>query len=849
MAKQNTTKTRSSTKKATTTKASEKPTTENQAAITPETDAVPEAGEQSSSAAASTAKDDPKAESPSMLKSIPADDATKPSLSSEPKTAPKTNTITEDKTVPEAKSSTKTTITKVAQAEPVKKASPKATDEAKSPVKPIAKAAPKTKVAEKAKTASNVKVSTQAKDEEKAKAEIEAKDLPKTKPAAEVKPAPIRNLANSISDKPAESDRQIKASETKAPEKPQASLSPAPVLPVVPQNETALKNVASKGEGAPSQAAAKAVPKLSDAAASETQIKTSSKGDEPLYQEPKTAFITPFPEVAQATSVSPDIPSEKLHRQTDYSKAETIAPTPEPSAPEPVADMMSHLEHAPYHDQPGPDYQHMFVVQITPELAPLAKVGGLADVVTGLSRELELRGHSVEIILPKYDCMHYDHVWGLCKTYEDLWVPWYNGHIHCTVWFGFVHGRKCFFIEPHSPENFFNRGTIYGFNDDVLRYAFFCRAALEFLWKSGKHPDVIHCHDWQTALVPVFLYEIYQHLGLCHPRVCFTIHNFKHQGLTGDFLLNATGLHRPEYYFHRDRLLDNRIPRALNLMKGGIVYSNFVTTVSPRYAGETKDGGQGFGLEPTLHTHHYKFGGVVNGIDYDVWNPEIDPHIAAPFSVDRVDNKYVNKRALRDRLLLADNEKPIIAFVGRLDPQKGLDLVRHALFYSLNHRAQFVLLGSSPERDINSYFWELKRHLNDSPDCHIEVGFDEGLAHLIYAGADMIVVPSLFEPCGLTQLISMKYGTVPIVREVGGLADTVFDKDHAHHKALHERNGYVFRDYNNEGLESALSRAIDCYYQFPDHFRELIKNAMRYDYSWKYPGQHYLNIYDYIRNK
>jgi starch synthase len=200
-------------------------------------------------------------------------------------------------------------------------------------------------------------------------------------------------------------------------------------------------------------------------------------------------------------------------------------------------------------------------------------------------------------------------------------------------------------------------------------------------------------------------------------------------------------------------------------------------------------------------------------------------------------------------MLLADNEKPSVAFVGRLEPQKGLDLVRHALFYSLNHRAQFVLLGSSPERDINSYFWELKRHLNDSPDCHIEVGFDEGLAHLIYAGADMIVVPSLFEPCGLTQLISMKYGTVPIVREVGGLADTVFDKDHAHHKALHERNGYVFRDYNNEGLESALSRAIDCYYQFPDHFRELIKNAMRYDYSWKYPGQHYLNIYDYIRNK
>ncbi|WP_431064690.1 glycogen synthase GlgA [Methylotuvimicrobium sp.] len=844
MAKQTTTKTRSSTKTATTNKASEKPTTENQSALTPEVE------EEQASAAASTVNDDPKAESFKMEKSTQTDDAPKPNLSSESETAAKSKTVPKAKTAPEVKSSPKAQTTKPAQAEPVKKASSKTANAAKSPVKPKAKAAPKNKLSEKTKTVSSVNTPTQAKkDEEKAKAEIKVKDSPKTKSAEELKSAPMRNSANSNSDQPTESDRQNKAPETTAQEKPKAdSLSPAPVLPVVPQNEiAAVENVASKG-AASSQVSEKAAPKQSGTAG-ETQVETSSKGDESVYREPNTAFITPLPEVAQATSISPDVPSEKFRRQPDYSKAEPIAPPPESSVPEPVADMMSHLEHAPYHDQPGPDYPHMFVVQITPELAPLAKVGGLADVVTGLSRELELRGHSVEIILPKYDCMHYDHIWGLCKTYDDLWVPWYNGHIHCTVWFGFVHGRKCFFIEPHSPDNFFNRGTIYGFNDDVLRYAFFCRAALEFLWKSGKHPDVIHCHDWQTALVPVFLYEIYQNLGFWHPRVCFTIHNFKHQGLTGDFLLNATGLHRPEYYFHHDRLLDNRIPHALNLMKGGIVYSNFVTTVSPRYAGETKDGGQGFGLEPTLHAHHYKFGGVVNGIDYDVWNPEIDPHIAAPFTVEKVDNKYLNKRALRDRLLLADNEKPIIAFVGRLDPQKGLDLVRHALFYSLNHRAQFVLLGSSPERDINSYFWELKRHLNESPDCHIEVGFDEGLAHLIYAGADMIVVPSLFEPCGLTQLIAMKYGTVPIVREVGGLADTVFDKDHAHHKALHERNGYVFRDYNNDGLESALSRAIDCYYQFPDHFRELMKNAMRCDYSWKYPGQHYLNIYDYIRNK
>jgi starch synthase len=481
-------------------------------------------------------------------------------------------------------------------------------------------------------------------------------------------------------------------------------------------------------------------------------------------------------------------------------------------------------------------------------MAPVAKVGGLADVVFGLSRERAIRGNHVEIILPKYDTLRYDQIFELHDVYRDLWVPWYDGAVHCTVYFGFVHGRKCFFIEPHSPDNFFNRGSIYGFADDVLRYAFFSRAAVEFLWKAGKHPDIIHCHDWQTALVPVFLYEFYQQLGMTHPRACLTIHNFKHQGVTGVELLRATGLHRPERFFDRVRMGDNRHKDALNLLKAGVVYSNFVTTVSPRYAFETKDGGQGFGLEPTLHTHHMKYGWVVNGIDYDVWNPEVDYHLPVRYGLDNIDAKYDNKRALRHRLMLADNEKPIVAFIGRLDPQKGLELVRHAIFYSLEHGAQFVLLGSSPDQRINNDFWGLKHMLNDSPDCHLEIGFDEDLSHLIYAGADIMLVPSQFEPCGLTQLIALHYGTIPVVRTVGGLADTVFDKDHSD-RPLHERNGYRFDDYDAPGLESALGRAIDCYYQYPEHFRELMKNAMRADYSWNRPGQDYLNIYDFIRDR
>jgi starch synthase len=268
----------------------------------------------------------------------------------------------------------------------------------------------------------------------------------------------------------------------------------------------------------------------------------------------------------------------------------------------------------------------MYIVMVSSECAPVAKVGGLADVVYGLSRELEVRGHSVDIILPKYDCMRYDHIWGFQVTYSDLWVPWFNTGIQCTVWFGFVHGRKCFFIEPHSPDNYFHRGLYYGAHDDVMRFVFFCKAALEFLLKTGKRPEIIHCHDWQTGLVPVLLFEQYQHAGMPNQRVSYTIHNFRFQGLTGDPILFATGLNRPEYFFHDDRLRDNHHPKALNIMKGGIVYANFVNTVSPKHAWEAKID-QGFGLEPTLRKHHSKFGGILNGVDYDVWNPEIDRYI------------------------------------------------------------------------------------------------------------------------------------------------------------------------------------------------------------------------------
>jgi len=490
----------------------------------------------------------------------------------------------------------------------------------------------------------------------------------------------------------------------------------------------------------------------------------------------------------------------------------------------------------------------MYVVMIASECAPAAKVGGLADVVFGLSRELELRGHAVEIILPKYDCMRQDQVWGLHGIDHDLWVPWDGGAIRCTVWFGFVHGRKCFFIEPHCAQAFFDRGTYYGFWDDPERFAFFSKAALEFLSKSNKRPDVIHTHDWQTALVPVLLYELYARAGLADQRVCHTIHNFRHQGTTGPGILRATGLNRPEYFGAPDRMGDESDRHSINLMRGAILYANAVTTVSPHHAWEARHTDLGFGLGHALHLQQDKFVGILNGLDYEMWNPETDPHIPQHFGAASLDRKAANTAALRERMLLRDGRRPILAYVGRLDTQKGLHLIRHALFYALEQDAQFVLLGSGSEHGINEDFWHLKLRLNDNPDCHLEIGYDEDLAHLIYAGADLLVMPSLYEPCGLTQMIALRYGTVPVVRAVGGLKDTVFDWDHSALPPT-QRNGFVFEHADPLGLESALDRALGLWRNEPARFHQLVLQGMACDYSWNHPGQRYLDLYEFIRHK
>ena len=487
----------------------------------------------------------------------------------------------------------------------------------------------------------------------------------------------------------------------------------------------------------------------------------------------------------------------------------------------------------------------MHIIMASPECAPVAKVGGLGDFVHGLSRELAKRGNLVEVVLPKYDSLRYDRIEGLHKVYGDLRVPFYDRHVHCDVECGEMDGVSCFFIDAHDEQDFFSRGQIYGEADDPDRFAFFSRALMEFLYKSGRRPDIIHCNDWHTGLVPVQLYEVYADLGIDRTRVCYSLHNMGHQGWTDAHVLQMNGLDARRL-LTPDRLQDPGNPHAVNLMKGGIVYSNFVTAVSPRYAWEVQHTEQGVGLQAVLKTHDGKFGGVLNGIDYGTWNPETDPLIPQHYDPGSLPLKAHNQSALRERLGLAQASKPIVAVVSRLDRQKGMELIRHGIYYALEQGCQFVLLGSAPDAAVDADFSRIRDEMAANPDCHLELGYDEELAHLIYAGADLILIPSVYEPCGLTQMIAMKYGCVPVVRRVGGLADTVFDANYSD-RPFEQRNGYVFDDSTYAGVESALGRAIGLWRRYPEYFRQLRINGMLMDNSWSRPAQHYLDIYEHIR--
>lgn len=493
----------------------------------------------------------------------------------------------------------------------------------------------------------------------------------------------------------------------------------------------------------------------------------------------------------------------------------------------------------------------MHIVHITSELAPAAKVGGLADVVHGLSRELERSGHHVDIILPKYDCLRYEDVKDLHVFFRDLESFEGPYRFPNTIWSGTVDGLRIYFIEPHHPNAYFSRGKIYGEKDDVERFTYFARTALEFLFKTGQNPDILHLHDWPTAIAAPLYKDMYRPLGLNKPAVVFTIHNLAHQGKCHPHILHRVGLN-PDLYYTPEKLQDPHHTRDINLLKGAIVYSDAVTTVSPTYEKEIQTTEGGHGLHEVLRAYALKLHGILNGIDSDYWNPETDPHLIARYAthppINEVKLKSIteakkrNKRQLQVHLGLQQNDLPLCGTVTRLVAQKGPELIYYAIERTLELGGQFALLGGNASPEIAKQFVQLQKEYQYTGNAAIRLDYDEALAHQIYASADLFIIPSVFEPCGLTQMIALRYGAVPIVRSTGGLADTVFDKDDPHTNAK-KSNGFAFIDPDHKGVNWALSRAVECWKDHPDQWLNLMCNGISMDFSWQSSAQQYLQLY------
>lgn len=493
----------------------------------------------------------------------------------------------------------------------------------------------------------------------------------------------------------------------------------------------------------------------------------------------------------------------------------------------------------------------MYIVHIATELAPIAKVGGLGDVLYGLSKETAQNHHKVDIIIPKYDCINYLPLKNLSVAHRELWSFEGPYRYNNTVWSGELENLNVFLVETHHPNYYFSRGMIYGCPDDNDRFTYFSRAALEYLFKAGKHPDVIHIHDWPTALVGPLYKDMYIPLGLRAGGVVLTIHNLEHQGKCALHNLNRAGL-RGENYLTPEKLQDPGSPTEVNLLKGGIEYADFITIVSPTYEKEIKTAPGGCGLDETLVKNQNKLKGILNGIDETFWNPEIDPYLVKHYSTHQVntperlmkvlEGKAENRKHIRSHFRLSETDAPIVASVTRLVSQKGPHLIKQALFRTLEKGGQFILLGSAFSGPIEMEFRNLQKQFAKNRNVAICLDTDEALAHLIYAAADMFIIPSLFEPCGLTQLISLRYGTPPIVRSTGGLADTVFDIDTAT-IPIEKRNGYSFDFPDIKGVNWALDRAIECWFKDKKKWHQIIQQGINMDFSWRHSISEYLAIY------
>ncbi len=466
------------------------------------------------------------------------------------------------------------------------------------------------------------------------------------------------------------------------------------------------------------------------------------------------------------------------------------------------------------------------------EAVPFLKTGGLGDVAGSLPAALRGDGYEVRVMLPKFDAIPPEYRARMTHL-ADFRVRLGWRDLYCGIETLEEGGVTCYFIDN---EYYFKRGGPYGYFDDGERIAFFSKAVVESLqYLPDFRCDVLHCNDWHTALAPVFLREFYQGLPLYeNVKTVLTVHNLKFQGQMSDSVLgDILGLaHIPAAA--RQLRSDSG---SVNFLKGGLCYSDLLTTVSPTYAEEIKSAFYGERLDEVFRRRADVLSGIRNGIDTARYDPASDPQLAARFSRDELSGKAVCKAALQRELGLPEEERmPLVILVGRLTEQKGLDLLQRVLDELLAQPVQLAVLGTGERRyeDMLRYFaWKYGEKMRAL------LTFDEPLSRRMYAGADLLLMPSLFEPCGLAQMIAMRYGTLPVVRETGGLRDSV----QPYNRFTGEGTGFSFANYNAHEMKDALCRALLLYREEPERFRALVRNAMAADFSWDRAAREYRALY------
>lgn len=469
------------------------------------------------------------------------------------------------------------------------------------------------------------------------------------------------------------------------------------------------------------------------------------------------------------------------------------------------------------------------------ECVPFIKTGGLADVVGSLPKNFDKRYFDVRVILPKYMCIPWEyrekmnyltHFYmdiGSRKQYVGLFEMEYDG-----VQFYFI-----------DNEYYFNGFTPYGdVKWDIEKFCYFCKAVLSSLPILNFRPDLIHCHDWQTGLIPVFLKDSFQaDLFFRGIKTVMTIHNLKFQGVWDMKTIQSfTGL--PDYYFAPDKL---EAYKDANMLKGGLVYADAITTVSNTYAEEIKTPFFGEGLDGLLSARSHDLRGIVNGIDYHEYNPETDPYIKKQYNVENFRREKIkNKRDLQEQLgLEQDDKKFMIGIVSRLTDQKGFDLVAYMMDEICQLDVQVVILGSGEwqyENMFRHYDWKYANKVSSN------IYYSEDLSHRIYAGCDAFLMPSRFEPCGLSQLMALRYGTVPIVRETGGLKDTV----EPYNEYEGRGTGFSFRNYNAHEMLNTIRYAEGIYTHKKREWNKIIERGMQADFSWEQSAHKYSDMYDWL---